>query len=46
VRISGSITIAINGSIDATLAVSKSAENRLTATTPYKPLRLEEGRIK
>jgi hypothetical protein len=30
----GSITIAINGNIEATLAVSNSAENRLTVTTP------------
>jgi hypothetical protein len=30
----GSITIAMNGKIDATLAVSNSAANRLTVTTP------------
>jgi hypothetical protein len=30
----GSMTIAIKGKIDATLAVSNRAENKLTVTTP------------
>jgi hypothetical protein len=42
----GSITSAINGKIEATLAVSNRAENRLTVTTPYSPFRVAEGRIK